>query len=267
METISAENFRQMGEEAAELLNSGAKLDTDVKNDLTLTKQRAENNERVINTIGINFNVITKHENANVGGCANISQNTAFIALGILDDKKKARHIGRHEWVHLKSGITELDIDKNLSPDHVSCLKDALKGLDIKADLVEGFTEQITTEMEGKMESCGYNQKEVPLAQKLEALCKKETGYSLKETFLSGNQMLFSYRLRKMADHLLCKKAVSIYAQKQKGLSSSKLINNTKDRLKKEMPPVSSLVDAERIVKKMYDEELQKQQIRSALAA
>jgi hypothetical protein len=267
METIKSDEFRKIGEQAEETLKNAEGLDSEYEQELVLMVKRNEVKNKVQAALGVDFDIIIKHENAHVAGCADIDQNKGYIALTSLDDVEKAKHIARHESIHLETKISDLPIENDMSKDHVKSMKKALNISDDDVNLVEGFTEMLTAEKEGKMASCTYNQKEVPAAEKLENLCKQFTGYSLKEAFLSGKKTLFKYRMRKLADFLLCRDALTQFSREKAGLSSTRLIQDVEDKMKQEIPVVKNHQDALQTVKKLYLEEQQKSQIRLKLAA
>lgn len=271
MLTVSSEQFKEQGREAKKSLKTRG-LDEQLRAELKIKTQCAEVLSKVeAATGGRVIDVVTKKDpgSQNMAACADFIANKIYLTEETLaaNDNSWAIYAGRHEMEHLTNRIRGLDIQKGLSIDHKSALQNALKTTDLDVDVMEGFNDLSTIKKHGKNKRSGYLQKEVPFAEKLEEICKKTFGYSLLQTFQSGNEPLFIHRVRKLADYLLCVEALAEH-KKQKG---SFLLGGHYRALgksiKQNVPAVSDRADADRVIQKLYSQEAEIGTIRSLLEA
>jgi len=254
-------DFIEMGKEAAQKLDSGKKLSRSTREELKLKKVQAEICAKVVSNIGSFF--VDNEQHGKVAACVELDTKRIHMSLKTLDprDESWAIYAGWHEKEHTLNGISEIKLEKDLSSDHVRALKEVIdtgKLLDEVA-VMEGFNDLSTIRKHGKHHKSGYLREEVPFAEQLEKACKEKTGMSLMEAFRAGNKGLLLYRVRKMADLKLTQDALN------KLSGDKEIINDLKATTKWQIPAVRDRRDAEKAVRKLYEDRMRMKQIRQSL--
>lgn len=151
----------------------------------------------------------------NVAAFVATAEKKDFMVEHTLDNYEWALYAWRHEGEHLHNGIFDVDLKGNMSAQQIASLKEIVGGEhgDItRVNLVEGFNDLITKRKWGDHQNSGYNDEEVPAAEKLEQICQKEIGESLVKAFDSGNIDYFYELLRRTCDIVRIKKFLAIAA-------------------------------------------------------
>lgn len=242
---MESHDFHEQDEKIQSLLESPVVvLDDETRRFLKIKRQRMETLKRVEAVTGRKARVVHETEidvkfvtldggsvqgdaaNDNVAVEVNIAANdngleknvAAFVATGekkdfmvehTLDNYEWALYAWRHEGEHLHNGIFDVDLKGNMSVQQLASLKEIVGGEhgDItKVNLVEGFNDLITKRKWGDHQNSGYNDEEVPAAEKLEQICQKEIGESLVKAFDGGNIEYFYELLRRVCDIVRVKK-------------------------------------------------------------
>lgn len=191
-------NYRSLVNEAANEAPSRIGEATEV------LEERAAVLSSIESATGLRFGVAVNGVAANVAAFVQTGSRRAFVSEGTLDDLRFATYAAHHEAEHLRNGVFGLDVKANVPHEGVDAIGTALGISDwADEDLVEGFNDWGTILKVGRNEKSGYLEVEVPLAQKLEALCLKWTGASLRQAFSFGNVELFFERLRFLGELLL----------------------------------------------------------------
>ncbi|MFC1647579.1 hypothetical protein ACFL10_01130 [Patescibacteria group bacterium] len=213
MKLIESNKFRKRGRGAEKILNSNPNLDDDTRKYLEIVKKQADTHRRIETASGLKLDVVQEGEPQNAAAFVEISAikagtRKANVVIKILNNPEQAMHAAKHEAMHIKSGITEIDLKEELTTEQLDAIYNKL-GINEKDSvfLVEGFNELATISDHGRDSNCGYNDQEVPVAQRLEKLSKDYTGLSLLEAYKSGNRELFFDLFRKLADAILLEQA------------------------------------------------------------
>jgi hypothetical protein len=204
MNIIESEKFRDRGKCAAEMLSKyGDQIGVVQRRDLLLTKKRWESHKRIEEATGIRF-AVANDVDPGVAGFFAVDSMKAHIVESSLDDADFAEKVAHHEKGHERherQGIRDISLCGNLKEEEYAALNGYMKvrGFDLDdIDLLEGFNEFGTAKEHGVNEDCAYNKKEVPAAEMLEKMCKRDTGKSLLEAFKSGNMDLFYELVRSL---------------------------------------------------------------------
>lgn len=270
MLTLSSQEYKEDIIRAEERLKGGNGCPGD-RDTLKIKKQCVKVLKKVEAATGLSFDVVTDKDSdsQNMAACVDFTLNKVFISEETLaaNDNNWAIYAGRHEKEHLASGVKSFDVTKDLSSDHQNALQEVLKGQDLETDAMEGFNDLSTIKRYGKHKKSGYLKKEVPFAEQLEEVCKKETGYSLLETYRSGNAPLLNYRVRKLADKVLCKQAFDELKKEKIAIINWRKFSTLEKQLNSEQPAVSNFDQARQTVQKLFADQNQIDTIRAKLAA
>lgn len=218
MREMASEGFERAGRKAGEILRGSEKIESRQR---PLLEKLCTGREvlQAMERNGLKFNVVE-------GGPANAAawvvpgDPRPYVALETLfkGDITWALHVAHHEQGHIVTGVTDLDLRKNLPIERVSALERALDVPDLPLiNLLEGFNERRTIKAIGKHENVAYLYKEVPIADELEKRCIALTGASLQEAYNEGNEELFFERIRALADRLLVEEKIQEMASQGTG--------------------------------------------------
>lgn len=180
-----------------------------VANDNGLNPNAPANDVAVEVHIAANDNGLKK----NVAAFVATAEKKDFMVEHTLDNYEWALYAWRHEGEHLHNGIFDVDLKGNMSAEQIASLKEIVGGEhgDItQVDLVEGFNDLITKRKWGDHQNSGYNDEEVPAAEKLEQICQREIGESLVRAFDNGNIEYFYELLRRTCDIVRVKKFLAM---------------------------------------------------------
>lgn len=209
MREMASEGFERAGRKASEILRGSEKIESRQR---PLLEKLCTGREvlQAMERSGLKFNVVE-------GGPAHAAawvipgDPRPYVALETLfkGDITWALHVAHHEKGHIVTGVTDLDLRKNLPIERISALERALDVPDLPLiNLLEGFNERRTIKAIGKHENVAYLYKEVPIADELEKRCIDLTGSSLQEAYDQGNEELFFVRIRALADRLLVEEKI-----------------------------------------------------------
>lgn len=209
MKIIRPDQFKELGRRSSEILRQAPDLDRETKEVLEVQKRRSAVNDMIQSTVGMRFNAVVegapRHAAAFVSK-ANIQSGKyeGNIVASIYDRPRQALHAAKHEKMHIRSGLTEIDLKEELNAEQLVALQHEL-GIteDDPTFWLEGFNELATISEDGKDPNCGYNDEEVPAAEKLERLSIRATGISLLPLYKQGNKQGFFDQLRTLCDALL----------------------------------------------------------------
>jgi hypothetical protein len=178
-------------------------LPPEVESAIQVQNHRNKNKEQIEAATGLKFDVVTKGLDPHVAAFVRTDNKKTFINEKTLDDQEFAMYAANHEAEHVKNSIFKMDLKEELKPDEYDILSEEMGENGVadlaKVDWVEGFNDLITADKHGKNSRSGYQEKEVPAAQKLDQLSKQMIGKSLKEAFENGDRGEFVQRLK-----LLC---------------------------------------------------------------
>lgn len=209
MKVIESEKFREVGKKSAEALRKNPELDHESKQFLKVQEQRSDVHRMIEERAGIKLTVVEEGAPKNAAAfvehsAINSGLRQAYITLGILGNPDQALHAAQHELMHVRSGLTGIDLNKELNPEQMEALTQELQISENDPTFwLEGFNELATITENGKDPNCGYNDQEVPAAEKLERLSMEMTGISLVAIYKQGNKELFFDKLRALCDALL----------------------------------------------------------------
>lgn len=209
MKVVASEKFREIGKRSAEILQEAPELIPEAQEFFELQKQRSDTHRKIEERTGIKLTVVEEGAPRNAAAFVEHSAiksglRQAYIVQGVLGNPDQALHAAEHELMHVLSGMTEINLREELNQSQLTILQKALGTTeDDPTFWLEGFNELSTIKKIGKDPNCGYNDEEVPAAEKLENLCVEMTGVSLVESYKQGNQQLFFDRLRALCDALM----------------------------------------------------------------
>lgn len=209
MRAIESKKFREQGEQAAEILRLNPNLHAESREALEVRKRQSEVHRMIESRADIKLTVVEEGAPPNAAAfvehsAINGKLRQAYIVNGVLGNPDHALHAAKHEEMHIVSGFTAIELRKELNDDQLRILQQRL-GIQNEDETfwLEGFNELATIEDSGRDPNCGYNDEEVPAAQKLETLCMESTGVSLLATYKMGDKQRFYDRLRMLCDALL----------------------------------------------------------------
>lgn len=265
MEVMESKDFRKWGRDAADIQRHHAKeLDQEAKRSLEVDVVRAKNLAKIEAATGLTFKVFAKGE-PHVAAFVRVDNLETYMASHSLDNLDWAIYAAKHELKHIQTKDFMRLHDKpiTVSEDQYDVLDDALKSLDVDmkhVDWVEGFTDMLTARENGEHSNSGYNDHEVPAAEKLDSLCLEKTGISLADAFNANNVPLFTARLKRLCEVLLLEESFDELAEQDVEVAGMR--TEVKVRMDAYKPIVQTKDDAEKFVAKMVAECLALKQIR-----
>lgn len=209
MKVIESEKFREVGKKSAEILQGAPELVSEAREFFELQKRQSEVHKMIEERAGVKLTVVEEGAPKNAAAfvehtAINSGLRQAYIVRGILGNPDQALHAAKHEVMHVRSGLTGIDLNQELKSEQMAALTQKLQiSEDDPTFWLEGFNELATITENGKDPNCGYNDQEVPAAEKLERLSMEMTGISLVAIYKQGNKELFFDKIRALCDALL----------------------------------------------------------------
>lgn len=211
---VESHEYLRVANNNEAFLSGNFELNREVKEHIELISARADTLKKCEAILGETMRVAQDGDYAN-NTAAFVTTDTkqVYTVEETLDDEEFALYATKHEKEHKDNGVMDLDLAGKLESHQWRAILSRLGVTDLDdTEVLEGFNDWRTQRKHGKHHRSGYNNKEVPLAQKLDSLVREHTGDSLFEVFNHSSLESFYERLQLLGTILHFKSQLRIAA-------------------------------------------------------
>lgn len=230
-----------------------------------------EYSSSILGDVAYNYDVQIVTEGAPINAAAFVIRNnmrTLFMVEGTLYNSDATSDAAEHEKTHLDKGIPEYttfsDALENNTP-HLNIIMQNIGLIGIQHyNLMEGFNDGITIHDHGKKSNAVGYKNEVYITEKIRTLCIDTMNIDLYHLFGDKKEIEFKKTLKLLASKLLMEKEFAKIEQDPE--INPSLLQKVQERYTQNPLIIKDEQDAQFMIQKMFEEEIQTQALQYTLA-